>query len=412
MTMNQKADESGGKRLVLVVLSMCSFSAIFNMMLVGPVLVDISSDFHISVALAGVLTVGYALPAALMGLVFGPLSDRYGRFPMMVLGIVTMTIGSLGAVVAPSFYVLLACRIVAGFGAAALQPSTFAAVGDYFPYGERGRAMGWVISANQIATIFGIPAGTLLAGLASWRMTFGLLAVVLIAITILLVTRFPRTGSNFERSKGGLAHYVASYRPVFKSRSAIAALFVQLLGGSYWYGWSTYVGAFFIQTFGLSTATYAPIVVAQGLGNLLGSNMGGRLGDRYGKKLVLLVSLLASAVLLPPLTNVIVGLWLAIVLNTLFAIPAGARFTAANTLMTELVPSARGTMMSLNTSLQQLGSMFGSTLLGTLIDTSGGYSTLGLATAAMALGSAALLQLFVTEAQARTRAPAYQAEIG
>lgn len=405
-------DDSIARRVVLPVLSACSFSAIFNMTVVGPVLVDISSDLHISVAVAGTLTAGYALPAAFMALVFGPLSDRYGRYPLMLFGILSMTLGSLGAVIAPSFYVLLVCRILAGLGAAALQPSIFAAVGDYFPYAERGRAMSWVIGANQLATIFGIPTGTLLAGLISWRLTFALLALVLLVITVLLVTRFPRTSPNFERSQGGLAYYLASYRPVLQSRSAMAVLVAQLLGGTYWYGWTTYMGAFFIQTFSLPTAALAPIVVLQGLGSLLGSNLGGRFGDRYGKKQVLLVALLASAALMAPLTSINAGVWLAIVLNTVFAIPCGARFTSANTLATEMVPSARGTMMSLNTSIQQLGAMIGSTFLGMLIGTSGGYSSIGLATSAIALGSAAVLYLFVSEAPARVGAPAYRTEVG
>ena len=81
------AVQAAPPRAVLPVLMLTMFSTIFNLRVLGPILVDISVDFEISVATAGSLAVAYALPFAIVALFVGPLSDKYGRRRMMVIGI-------------------------------------------------------------------------------------------------------------------------------------------------------------------------------------------------------------------------------------------------------------------------------------------------------------------------------------
>ena len=78
------------------------------------------------------------------------------------------------------------------------------------------------------------------------------------------------------------------------------------------------------------------------------------------------------------LTNIYGELWLGIVLNTLMAIPASFRFVSGNALVSELVPTARGTMTAMNSSANQVGTMTGSAVGGLTIEITGGYGLLGL----------------------------------
>jgi MFS family permease len=201
---------------------------------IGPILVDISREYGISVGQAGGLGAAYSLPAAFLSLLFGPLSDRYGRRKMMLLGLGILALTSLGSAVSPSFIFLLSCRILAGVGAAAVIPSTFASFGDTFPYSERGRAMAWQVAITTMSIVVGLPAGALLAGLLSWRWMFGLLTLIFCIVATLVLTRLPHKPAIPTASVSGLAHYRNSFTHIFRSRSAMSALAGSCLFGLFW----------------------------------------------------------------------------------------------------------------------------------------------------------------------------------
>jgi predicted MFS family arabinose efflux permease len=392
------ANEAALPRIILPLLCICGFATVFNVGVISPILVEISQDFGVSIAYAGGLTIAYALPAAFMALVFGPLSDRYGRRFSMLLGLYALTLASFGSVFAPTFVVLLICRVFCGLGAAALMPSVFASVGDYFPYAERGKAMAWVVNAATVAIVLGVPIGTLIAASFSWRWMFALVAVALLAATLAVAILFPHEVKSAKRETAGFADYKARYLWAIKQRNVIAALIASLLFGSFWQGWSTYVGAYFTERFSLSVGALAPIYAVQGIAILIGSIGGGRLSDRFGKKPVIVFALATSAMVMALQTNLASALWLAIVLNSIMAVPGGIRFTAGNALLTELVPSSRATMMSMNSAALQIGAMLGTAVGGFLIATTGKYTALGSAFGALSLLAAIIFQLFVSEA--------------
>ena len=149
-------------RWVLPVLCLCSFCILFNSRSISPILVDISQEFGISVAVAGSLGAAYSLPAAFLALLFGPLSDRYGRRTLILLGLSLLSVTAIGGAFSRSFPILLSFRILAGVGSSAVLPSVMAAIGDYFPYSERGRAMAWQVAITTMALVVGLPVGSLL----------------------------------------------------------------------------------------------------------------------------------------------------------------------------------------------------------------------------------------------------------
>lgn len=384
-------------RGILVVLCLCSFSTLFNVRSIGPILVDISRNYGISVSQAGSLGAAYSLPAVFLSLLFGPLSDRYGRRTMMLLGLSLLVLTSLGGAFAPSFAFLLACRILAGVGAAAVVPSTFASFGDFFPYSERGRAMAWQVAITTMAIVVGLPIGAVLSGLLSWRWMFGVLTIIFVIVTALVFFRLPSGTPVYTSGSGGLAHYRTAFIRILRSRSAMSALAASCLFGMFWQGWSTYNGAYFIQTFHIPTEALAPILTIHGLATIVTSSISGRLSDHFSKKNLAAIAMAGCAVLVALLTNISGVLWMAIAFNTLLAIPAGLRIVSANALLTELVPQARATMMSMNTSAIEIGSMVGITIGGMVIDTTGSYASLGSVYGVMVLLGSLVIYFLVTE---------------
>jgi predicted MFS family arabinose efflux permease len=389
-------------KVVLPVLCLCSFSVIFNLRVLGPVLVDISQDLNVTIAKAGSLAVAYSLPFTITALFVAPLSDRFGRRSMMLIGIFTLSLAALGAVFTPSFESLFLTRILAGFGGAVLQPATMASVGDYFPYAERGRAMSWVIGATTMSTVLGVPAGTFLAGIFTWRWIFALLGIILLIATIIVAALFPHDGRLAKSDTKGLEGYKSNFLRILREPSAIATLISTCLFGMFWHGWNTFSGAFFIQTFSLSTKELAPIIMLQGSGTFTGSYLGGVLSDRLGKKNTMTIGLLLGAVMMTLLTNVVVSLWLTLILMMLMSINAGIRFTSENALATEQVPDARGTMMAMDASTLQLGSVLGSSAGSLIIGSFSNYSPLGFIFGAFSLLSSAVARFFIREENAES----------
>jgi predicted MFS family arabinose efflux permease len=384
-------------KVVLPVLCLCSFSVIFNLRVLGPVLVDISRDLEVTIAKAGSLAVAYSLPFTIVALFVAPLSDRFGRRLMMLLGISTLSLAAFGAVLAPSFEALFLARILAGFGGAVLQPATMASVGDYFPYAERGHAMSWVIGAATMSTVLGVPAGTFLAGIFTWRWIFALLGIILLVATTIVVIVFPEDKKATRNATKGLDEYKSNFRRVLHQPSAIATLLSTVLFGMLWHGWNTFNGAFFIQTFSLSTKELAPIIILQGSGTFTGSYIGGVLSDRMGKKNTMTIGLTMAGIIMILLTNMVFSLWLTLILMFLMSINAGIRFTSESTLATEQVPDARGTMMAMDASTLQLGSVLGSSAGSIIIGSFNSYYPLGFVFGTFSLLSSAVARLFIKE---------------
>jgi MFS family permease len=97
------------------------------------------------------------------------------------------------------------------------------------------------------------------------------------------------------------------------------------------------------------------------------------------------------------ITSLIIALWLTLALVVLMAIGGGVRFAAGNALATEQVPEARGTMMAVNASANQLGNVVGSSTGSMLINAFGSYAPLGWAFGSFAVISSLLIKVFVKD---------------
>lgn len=391
------------RRLVLPLLSFCTFSVIFNNLILGPVLRDIANDLDVSVGAAGLLLTAYAAAAALVAFFAAPLLDRFGRRRVILFSITTLAIGTFASAAAPNFWLLLACRALAGIGVAGLQPAVMAAVGDYFPYSERGRAMGWVVAANTVAGIVGVPVGAVLADVFSWRITFVMLGTITAAVGVVFATRFPRIEPAAAVQLR--SDYRADYLSVLRNRFAVVLIVSNAMVSFAVFSWFTYMGPFLIDEFGLSTGELGPVLAAGSFGVLVGSFGGGRIADKIGKRPVIIAAGFGQALFTALVANVILGVGMAILLYFLWAVPGGARISGSMALTTEMLPEKRGTLMAINASGQQIGIMSGAAA-GGLAVAIGGYGLAGLMSAAVGIASTLLVLWFVDERAATASRPA------
>ena len=398
---------------MLAVLSGCAFVQPLSMFILSPLLVDLAKDFDVTVAQAGLLVTMTAVPSAALALFIGPIGDFFSRRPLLLGGMALLAISSAASALAPTYELILWSRVLAGVGLAVMGPSVFAAVGDLFPYAERGRAYAWTVGANTLSSILGVPMATILAAVVDWRWSFVIVAVVTgVAVVILSVAYRPiedDTPAEEQHEQGEdqlapaehtwaglLAFYQSGYRAVFHTPTALAVFGSTFSNAIGLMAFETYFGALVITRYGIGTADLAPVVAMAGLGTLVGSQIGGRLGDRFGHKRFMSVSVVVASVFVLILAYGDVGVVVTGALNFVRSVCMGVRFTSASVIISEAVPKARATMQAINQSAFNTGMSLGSFFGGQVVE-SWGYSHLALMTLVGALCSAAIITRFVIE---------------
>lgn len=114
----------------------------------------------------------FLLTQTAMTVVFGKLSDIYGRKPMMLAGIAAFLLGSVLAGFAWSMPSMIVFRLIQGIGAGAIQPVGMTIVADLYPVRERGKVQGYLASVWAISGVLGPMLGALIIHQFSWAWIF------------------------------------------------------------------------------------------------------------------------------------------------------------------------------------------------------------------------------------------------
>jgi EmrB/QacA subfamily drug resistance transporter len=127
----------------------------------------------------------FLLTQTAMTVVFGKLSDLYGRKPIMLIGIAIFVVGSIFAGFAWSMPSMILFRLIQGIGAGAVQPVALTIVADLYPAHERGKVQGWLASVWAFSAVVGPLAGSLIIQDLSWAWVFWINAPIGLAAAIL-----------------------------------------------------------------------------------------------------------------------------------------------------------------------------------------------------------------------------------
>jgi EmrB/QacA subfamily drug resistance transporter len=169
----------------------------------------------------------YLLMNSVTVLIYGKLSDLFGRKPILTFGIIIFLLGSILCGFATSMKVLIIFRLIQGFGAGAVMPIATTIVGDIYTAEERAKVQGYLASVWGISAITGPAVGGLLVQYVSWHYVFW----INIPLGILsLVGLWLFLHENVEKKK-----HEIDYLGAFLLTLTISSLmFVLVEGGSRW----------------------------------------------------------------------------------------------------------------------------------------------------------------------------------
>ena len=215
---------------------------------------------------------------AVLQLAIGPLSDRFGRRPVLLAAFAAFTLASIGTAVAPTVEVLLAMRAVQGVGAAGMVLSR-AIVRDMVPQAEAASMIGYVTMGMSVAPMVAPFIGGWVTQSLGWEANFWFLALAGVAVIALIWADLGETHPGEGRT---FRDQVAEYPELFGAPRfwgyVAAALFSSGAFFSY-LGGAPYVGS---EVFGLAPATLGAFFGAPALGYFAGNFLSGRYSVRVG----------------------------------------------------------------------------------------------------------------------------------
>ncbi|SFJ91219.1 drug resistance transporter, EmrB/QacA subfamily [Halobacillus dabanensis] len=169
--------------LVLASIMLAMFLAAIEATIVSTAMPSIVADLG-GFSLYSWVFSAYLLTNAATVLLFGRLSDVFGRKPIFMLGISLFLVGAIICALAPSMEVLIAARLVQGLGAGALMPIATTIVGDIYTKEERAKIQGYLSSVWGISAVTGPALGGFFVDVLAWPYVFwmniplGLLALI------------------------------------------------------------------------------------------------------------------------------------------------------------------------------------------------------------------------------------------
>ena len=298
---------------------------------------------------------------------FAPIADRRGRKFGMLFGIIAFTLGMGMVAIYPNIWTLGAALIFAVIGKYMFDPSMQAYFGDRIPYAQRGTALAVTEVAWSMAFIAGIPVVGFLIAKFGWSAPFPVLTILGGVIFITIWRIIPRTDPHHELTSDSRAGYLA----VFSSTPAMAGISIALWASAGNELVNVIFGVWLEDSFGLKIAALAGASAVIGLSELSGEGLVAFTTDKLGKPLALAIGLVGNAlaaILLPFIgqtqTGALIGLFL-------FYITFEYVMVSHIPLMTELVPSARATILSMNVTGHSIGRALGAFLASFIYQQSG-----------------------------------------
>ncbi|WP_339071071.1 MFS transporter [Pseudomonas idahonensis] len=205
--MNKISDEFySSASLPLALLVACALSVVSLLYIPLPILPSLTQTYRLSPSTSAYALQAFSLAYALGFLVFGPLSDRVGRRPVLVVGLVVLALVSLGLMLVSSPGLFLLGRGLQGFAAASFPPVALAYITECGTARQRIWGVAWMSTAFLSAGLLGQIYGVMVAG--RWGFAWALLPLMVIYLaTALRIALLKQT--RVSRGSAGTSWWAA-----------------------------------------------------------------------------------------------------------------------------------------------------------------------------------------------------------
>ncbi|MHA5054757.1 Cmx/CmrA family chloramphenicol efflux MFS transporter [Streptomyces sp. SD15] len=387
---------------VIYVLGLGIFAQGTSEFMLSGVLPSVALDLDVPLSSAGLLVSAFAVGmftgAPLLGLATLKMPRRAALIGFQLVFIAA----HVAAALVPNFGFLLVMRVVSAMAYAGFWAVASVAAISLVDAAKRGRAISVVVSGLSVATIIGVPAGTLLAQHAGWQAAFWAVAALtaLSAVALLVVlpggrdttAAQPRLGTELRSLR--VPRLWVAYATTALSVAANFAIFA-------------YLGALLEDVTGISDGLIPLVLGLYGAGALAGLTVGGRNADR-APFTVLLAGMGSFAVVAVVLAVTASSAWAAIPLVVLLGAAEFSVTPAVNARVFSILGETRTLGGAVNIAAFNIGIAAAPIVSGLVIDTGlglAGTAWIGAAFAVTAMGSTLLDRHLTRRHQVQTVTP-------
>jgi len=262
-----------------------------------PSLPAIQADLKVSASLAQMVFSLSAASIAVAMLIYGPLSDRFGRRPTLVTGLFLYLAGSLIATFAPDISVLILGRIVQAIGGAAPLALTRTIIRDLYGRERAASMIAYVTMAMVLAPMLAPAIGGYLNDLISWRASFAFCAIVGVLVSATVITGLPETHHD-RLGIPGLGQMGNTFLQLLRMPAFRGFAFQSAFCLASFFAFATAAPYVVIVVMERSASAYGLYFMVVSLAFMSGNFVAGRLSERVGVERMVLIgsglSLLAT----------------------------------------------------------------------------------------------------------------------
>ncbi|WP_280586800.1 MFS transporter [Halorubrum sp. Boch-26] len=286
--------------------------------LLSPVLGSLVEPLGASTANIGLMMSAFTAPSIVVIPIAGVVSDRYGRRPVLIFGLLWFGLTGTAIAFVSTFAAALALRALQGIGFAALTPIIITSLGDLYAGTKEATAQGLRFTGSGLSqTAFPLAAGVLV-GMA-WQYPFLLYAVAFpIAAIVYVYFEEPLDEVSDEGSEAGsgagVREQLGDMRALVAHRRAWAMVVARGSANVAWFGFLTYNSILVVDVLGYTPAEAGVLAAIASLTYALAATQAGRVADVFDDRLYPLVATnlsigagLAVAFLAPSLAVAAVG---------------------------------------------------------------------------------------------------------
>lgn len=359
------------KRIIAVVI-FCEFLICLGMSLIFPVMPFIKNEYHFSAFDMGVMSSLFAFVQFITSPIVGRISDKTGRKPMLVWGLLAFSIAEFVFALSQRLWLFDLSRAVDGLSAAMFVPTSMALAADLTSVKDRAKVIGWLSAAFSGGLILGPGLGGILANI-SYKFPFwvaGILGIISTVVAVILLPkdsdeRFKSSTKNPEDAllEGGWAQVKSLLTPVMTT--LFLMIFIMAFGLA---GFESIYSLYVNEVHHFDLQSIALVLTLNGIISLiLQVFLFDRMVQWWGEVRVIRYCFFASAIG----TAFVIydhSHWQLIVATLVVFEAFDMLRPAITTLLTKMSKNNQGLLNGVNMSLTSVGNIIGPLISGALLD--------------------------------------------
>ena len=266
----------------LWLLMMITLASPFAMNVFNPAMPDVVRAFDSRIDIVQLTLTLYLFTLGFTQLLCGALSDRYGRRPLMIIGMVIQLLGSLLAALAWDVWILIVGRILQAFGGGATLILIRTMILDATEKSEAGRLLSFIYMAVAIAQMIAPTIGGYLNHYFNWRFIFYFSFVMNLAITLVMLRKLGESTFVFDDAPFSFSGLFKKYCSVLRSPVYLGYALTAGLVTSAYLSFASIMPYIFVDNFKGTSAEYGNWFLFVSGGFFAGSLVASKVGVKFG----------------------------------------------------------------------------------------------------------------------------------